>query len=114
MTERMTSDHREMVALGAWPRAAAQVLRARLERASISVLLETPDGTGEGSGADTSVLLVPAEHADFARAVVNELDADDEVPDTSPHAYLARIDEHLAAAAELVHELRTRLDAEDG
>ena len=32
------------------------------------------------------------------------------MPDTSPHAYLVRIEEHLAAAAGLLDELRTRLN----
>jgi len=45
---------------------------------------------------------------------VHEIDADDEVPDTSPHAYVTRIEEHLAAIGELVDELRSRLDAELG
>ena len=35
---------------------------------------------------------------------------DDEVPDTSPFAYVSRIEEHLAAAAQLLQELQTRLD----
>jgi hypothetical protein len=52
----------------------------------------------------------PAEQADFASAVVNEIDVDDEVSDDSPHAYVSRIEEHLAAAAGLLEELRTKLD----
>ena len=46
---------------------------------------------------------------------MTEIEVDDEVPDTSPFRYLARIEEHLAAVAGLVDELRTRLDdADDG
>jgi hypothetical protein len=43
--------------------------------------------------------------------VVNEIDVEDEVSDDSPHAYVSRIEEHLSAAAGLLDELRTRLDA---
>jgi hypothetical protein len=104
--ERDGSDDTELVELGTWPRLAAQILRRRLDTAGIPVMVEWA-----GDGADgTGTLVVPGEHADFAWAVVNELDAEDEVPDTSPHAYVARIEEHLAAAAELLDELRTRLD----
>ena len=41
---------------------------------------------------------------------MNEIDVDDEVADDSPHAYVARIEEHLSVAADLLDELRTRLD----
>jgi hypothetical protein len=54
--------------------------------------------------------VVPAPQAEFAEAVVNEIDVDDEVPDTSLIAYIGRIEEHLAAAGALLDELRTRLD----
>jgi hypothetical protein len=57
------------------------------------------------------VLLVPEDQRAFGAAVVNEIDVDDEVADDSPHAYVARIEEHLSAAAGLLDELRTRLDA---
>ena len=62
------------------------------------------------------MLLVPNEQHEFASAVVNEIDVDDEVTDDSPHAYVARIEELLSAAAGLLDELRTRLDdlASDG
>jgi hypothetical protein len=96
----------ELVAIGTWPRLAAQILRRRLDTAGIPVLLEW-DRDGDATGA---TLVVPRAHAEFASAVLNEIDADDEVPDTSPHAYVARIEEHLAAAAGLLDELRTRLD----
>ena len=43
--------------------------------------------------------------------MVNEIDVDDEVADDSPHAYVARIEEHIAATAGLLEELRTKLDA---
>lgn len=96
----------DLVELGEWPRLSAQILRARLETAGISVMAEwsgpNPDAVG--------VLSVPLAQAEFAEAVVNEIDVEDEVPDTSPFAYVVRIEEHLAASAELLQELRTRLD----
>jgi hypothetical protein len=95
-----------LVELGEWPRLQAQVLRRRLETAGVPVMIEwssTPDG-------DRGILVVPDEQADFASAVVNEIDVDDEVSDDSPHAYVTRIEEHLAAAAGLLDELRTKLD----
>ena len=58
----------------------------------------------------TGVILVPEDQADFGSAVVNEIDVDDEVADNSPHAYVARIEEHLSAAAGLLAELRSQLD----
>jgi hypothetical protein len=92
--------------LGEWPRLAAQILRRRLETAGITVMVEW-----SGPGADALVtLVVPEAQTDFAEAVVREIDVDDEVPDTSPIAYLGRIEEHLAAAGALLDELRTRLD----
>jgi hypothetical protein len=96
----------DLVALGVWPRLAAQILRARLETAGIDVMVEW---SSEADSA-TGTLLVPVAHRAFAAAVVHEIDVDDEVPDTSPHAYLVRIEEHLAAVAGLLDELRTRLD----
>jgi hypothetical protein len=97
----------ELVELGSWPRLDAQVLRRRLESAGITpvtlVWLDTDPTT-------TGRLLVPAGHAEFAAAVVNELDVDDEVPDTSPLAYVNRIEELLAAAGALLDELRTRIE----
>jgi len=96
----------DLVELGEWPRLQAQILRNRLETAGISVLA---DWSGPGVEA-VGVLVVPAGQAEFAEAVINEIDVTDEVPDTSPHAYVVRIEEHLAAAAELLQELRTRLD----
>jgi hypothetical protein len=98
-----------LVELGQWPRLEAQVLRHRLETADVPVMVRW---SGDGSRAG-GTLLVPSAHAKFARAVVTELDVDDEVPDTSPIAYLARIEEHLAAVAALLEELRTRVD-DDG
>jgi hypothetical protein len=92
--------------LGEWPRLSAQILRRRLETAGITVMVEW-----SGPGADAlGTLVVPEAQADFAEAVVNEIDVDDEVPDTSPIAYISRIEEHLAAAGALLDELRTRLD----
>jgi hypothetical protein len=100
------NDDAALVVLGEWPRLAAQVLRRRLDTAGIPVMVQWSGTTVTGAGT----LTVPAEHADFAWAVVNEIDVEDEVPDTSPHAYVARIEEHLSAAAGLLDELRTRLD----
>ena len=84
----------------------AQILRRRLETAGLSVMVEW---TGPG-GSAMGTILVPDSQAEFAEAVINEIDVDDEVPDTSPFAYVSRIEEHLAAAAQLLQELQTRLD----
>jgi hypothetical protein len=100
------TDDGELVAIGAWPRLSAQILRARLETAGISVMAEW---TGPGADA-LGTLVVPAEQREFAEAVVHEIDVTDEVPDTSPFAYVVRIEEHLSVAAELLQELRTKLD----
>jgi len=99
-------DDGALVEIGEWPRLQAQILRRRLETAGIPVMIEWTGTSGDATG----VIVVPEEHAEFASAVVNEIDVDDEVPDTSPHAYVARIEEHLSAAAGLLDELRTRLD----
>ena len=99
---------RDLVAIGEHPRLAAQILRRRLESTGIAVVV---DWSGEADDA-RGVLLVPGAQADFARAVVNELEVTDEVPDTSPIAYVVRIEEHLEAASALLEELRTRLDEE--
>jgi hypothetical protein len=95
-----------LVELGEWPKLQAQILRRRLESAGIPVMIEWSGTTADATG----ILVVPDEHGDFAWAVVNEIEVDDEVPDTSPHAYVARIEEHLSAAAGLLEELRTRLE----
>jgi hypothetical protein len=95
-----------LVELGEFPRLEAQVLRRRLETAAIPVMVEWSGPTSDARG----VLLVPADQGDFAAAVINEIEVDDEVADDSPHAYVTRIEEHLAAAAGLLDELRTRLD----
>ncbi len=76
----------------------AQVLRRRLETAGVSVMIEWSGPAGEATG----ILLVPEDQAEFGAAVVNEIDVDDEVADDSPHAYVARIEEHLSAAAGLL------------
>lgn len=96
----------DLVELGEWPRLSAQILRRRLESAGIPVMIEWTGTAGDATGT----IIVPEEHGEFAAAVINELDVDDEVPDTSPIAYMARIEEHLAAAAGLLDELRTRLE----
>ena len=95
-----------LVELGEWPKLQAQILRRRVESAGIPVMIEWSGTTADATG----ILVVPEEHGDFAWAVVNELDVDDELPDSSPHAYVTRIEEHLAAAVSLLEELRTRLD----
>jgi len=95
-----------LVELGDYPRLQAQILRRRLETAGVTVMVEW---TGPGSDA-SGTIVVPEDQGDFAYAVVNEIDAEDEVPDTSPEAYVARIEEHLAAVSSLLDELRTRLD----
>jgi hypothetical protein len=96
----------DLVEMGEFPRLHAQILRRRLESAAIPVLVEWSGTGGEMMGT----LLVPSEHAEFAHAVITEIDVDDEVPDTSPIAYVSRIEEHLAAAEGLMEELRTRLE----
>jgi hypothetical protein len=95
-----------LVEIGEWPRIQAQVLRRRLETASVPVMIEWTGVADDRRG----VLLVPEDQAEFAAAVVNEIDVDDEVSDDSPHAYVARIEEHLSAIAGLLDELRTKLD----
>jgi hypothetical protein len=95
-----------LVEIGEWPKIQAQVLRRRLETASVPVMIEWAGSANDRRG----VLLVPEDQAEFAAAVVNEIEVDDEVSDDSPHAYVARIEEHLSAAAGLLDELRTRLD----
>ncbi|HSO95889.1 MAG TPA: hypothetical protein VLV81_07590 [Acidimicrobiia bacterium] len=96
-----------LVVLGSWPRVTAQILRARLETAGIDVF-------AEAVGASVVTLAVGTDRLAFARAVVTELDVDDEVPDTSPFAYVARIEEHLWAVGELLAELRARLEEGGG
>jgi hypothetical protein len=95
-----------LVEIGSWPKIQAQVLRRRLETASVPVMIEWSGSANDRRG----IVLVPEDQAEFAAAVVNEIDVDDEVSDDSPHAYVARIDEHLSAVAGLLDELRTRLD----
>ena len=95
-----------LVELGEWPRVQAQVLRRRLETASVNVMIEWSGPAGDAAG----ILLVPEDQAEFGAAVVNEIDVDDEVADDSPHTYVARIEEHLSAAAGLLAELRSMLD----
>ena len=106
MFDDRDEDDGGLVELGQWPRLQAQVLRRRLETAGISVMIEW---SGPASDA-TGILLVAVEQAEFGAAVVNEIDVEDEVADNSPHAYVARIEEHLSAAADLLAELRTQLD----
>ena len=98
-------DDRGLVELGQWPRVQAQVLRRRLETAGISVMIEWSGPASDAIG----IILVAEDQAEFGTAVVNEIDVDDEVADNSPHAYVARIEEHLSAAAGLLAELQSQL-----
>jgi hypothetical protein len=99
-------DATDLVELGEFSRLHAQILRRRLETAGLSVMVEW---SGPG-GAALGTILVPDSQAEFAEAVINEIDVDDEVPDSSPEAYIARIEEHLEVVGALLEELRTRLD----
>lgn len=103
-------DATDLVEMGDYPRLSAQILRRRLESAGISVMVEW---TGPGADA-TGTILVPDAQAEFAEAVINEIEVDDEVPDTSPEAYVVRIEEHLSAIGSLLEELRTRLEDNGG
>ena len=99
-------DATDLVELGEFPRLSAQILRRRLETAGLSVMVEW---SGPG-GSALGTILVPDSQAEFAEAVINEIEVDDEVPDSSPEAYITRIEEHLSAVGALLDELRTRLD----
>jgi hypothetical protein len=99
-------DATDLVELGEYPRLHAQILRRRLETAGLSVMVEW---SGPG-GSALGTILVPESQAEFAEAVINEIEVDDEVPDSSPEAYISRIEEHLSAVGALLDELRTRLD----
>jgi hypothetical protein len=101
-----TDDAGGLVEIGEYPKIQAQVLRRRLETASVPVMVEWSGGPDDRRG----IILVPEDQSQFAAAVVNEIDVDDEVSDDSPHAYVSRIEEHLSAVAGLLDELRTRLD----
>lgn len=103
-------DATDLVELGEFPRLHAQILRRRLETAGLSVMVEW---SGPG-GSALGTILVPDAQAEFAEAVINEIEVDDEVPDSSPEAYIARIEEHLGAVGALLDELRTRLDQTPG
>ena len=102
----MESDTGDLVEIGEYPRLVAQILRRRMESADIPVLMRWTDA---GPMAN-AILCVPAGQAEFAAALVNEIEVEDEVPDTSPAAYIARIDEHLRVIAALLEELQARLD----
>jgi hypothetical protein len=99
-------DATDLVELGEFPRLHAQILRRRLESAGLSVMVEW---SGLGPSA-LGTILVPESQAEFAEAVINEIEVDDEVPDSSPEAYISRIEEHLSAVGALLDELRTRVD----
>jgi len=102
-------DATDLVELGEFPRLHAQILRRRLETAGLSVMVEW---SGPG-GSALGTILVPDSQAEFAEAVINEIEIDDEVPDSSPEAYIARIEEHLGVVGALLDELRTRLEQPD-
>lgn len=104
-----SGDIGDLVEIGDYARLPAQILRRRLESAGVSVMVEW---TGPGPDA-RGTILVPDGQAEFAEAVINEIEVDDEVPDTSPEAYIARIDEHLSIIGSLLDELRTRLEGEE-
>jgi hypothetical protein len=104
------ADATDLVELGEFPRLHAQILRRRLETAGLSVMVEW---SGPG-GSALGTILVPDAQAEFAEAVINEIEVDDEVPDSSPEAYIARIEEHLSVVGALLVELRTRLEESDG
>ena len=99
-------DATDLVELGECSRLHAQILRRRLETAGLSVMVEW---SGPG-GSALGTILVADSQAEFAEAGINEIEVDDEVPDSSPEAYIARIEEHLSAVGALLDELRTRLD----
>jgi len=105
-----SGDATDLVEMGDYARLSAQILRRRLESAGISVMVEW---TGPGADA-TGTILVPDAQAEFAEAVINEIEVEDEVPDTSSEAYVARIEEHLTAIGSLLDELRTRLEDSGG
>jgi hypothetical protein len=73
-------------------------------------MVEWSGPTGDAQG----ILLVGEDQSEFAAAVINEIDVDDEVADDSPHAYVSRIEELLSAAGGLLDELRTKLDQLEG
>jgi len=99
-------DATDLVEMGEYPRLSAQIMRRRLETAGISVMVEW-----SGPGPDAmGMILVPDAKAEFAEAVMREIEVEDEVPDTSPDAYIARIEEHVAAIGALLDELRTSLE----
>jgi len=103
--EEEAGDATDLVEMGEYPRLSAQILRRRLETAGISVMVEW---TGPGADA-MGTILVPDAQAEFAEAVINEIEVEDEMPDTSPEAYIARVEEHLSIIGSLLDELRTRL-----
>jgi len=90
-----------LVEMGTWPLVQAMLLRRRLEDAGISVFLDRRRGAG--------TLFVGDEQADFADAVIREIDVDDESPMTTEDV-LDQLDERLAQAAGLLEELRLRVE----
>ncbi len=89
-----------LIEMGTWPRVQAMLLRRRLEHGGVSVYLDQRSGAG--------TLFVGDEQADFADAVIREIDIDDESPMTSEDV-VDQLDERLAEAAGLLEELRLRL-----
>lgn len=93
-------EHPPLIEMGSWPRVNAILLRRRLETAGVSVFLDL--------GAGTGTIFVSDEQADFADAVIREVDVGD-VSATSLEDALDELDDHLAAAGGLLEELRARL-----
>ncbi|MFZ4585599.1 MAG: hypothetical protein ACOYNI_10285 [Acidimicrobiia bacterium] len=95
----------DLVDMGEFPRLSAQILRRRLESAGVTVMVEW-----SGIGADShGTIVVPGDQSDFAYSVINEVSVDEEMPDTSPSAYVGLIEEHLAQIDALLDELRTKI-----
>jgi len=108
MADDDSGDATDLVELGDFNRLTALIFRRRLEMTGRSVMIEWRT---DDDGSMLGTILVPDEgnDAEFARAVINEIDVYDEVPDTSPEAYIARIEEHLSAVGALLDDLSTRL-----
>lgn len=100
----ITDDAPLLIEMGTWPRVNAVLLRRHLETAGVSVFLDLGSGTG--------TIFVNDEQADFADAVIRELDGGD-VSSVGLQDTIDALDDHLAAAGGLLEELRARLDARE-
>ncbi|MEZ5170111.1 MAG: hypothetical protein R3A49_05110 [Acidimicrobiia bacterium] len=92
-----------LIEMGTWPRVNAVLIRRHLETAGVSVFLDLGPGTG--------TIFVSDEQADFADAVIRELDGGDTSTVGLEDAVDA-LEDNLASAGALLEELRARLDAE--